>query len=381
MEYMRPNSSSVEPDIIYYNIDIINNKTQVVEGEKEPKAKFNETRDTPIIKNSNDYLFSIVRFTMDGCELPMFIPSMKHGGTVNDLVYSITLSAIVGGTTYTSDEINLIYVPKNNEVVPLTTDRQDLSSKYYWVQNYQQVVDMVNVAFTSAWANLAAKAGAGFAGVAPIMVFNEANTTFDIWYDITVFGELTTQKSKLYGNSDFYGLFRNYPGELVSSDPKFFYYYSEVMPEVDGTANTLTYSTVQYISMKQNFPSVSNIWSPIGSIVFSSTLVPVVSEEMGVPVVIGAGNNNISRDSRSAFQPVVSDIVLATDAPHDYLGFIEYLAAGEYRMQSFTSSNQAIRHVDMQIFWKHRLSGELYPVEMFNHSTVQIKIMFRKKHL
>jgi len=385
MEYLKPPTHSKEPDLVYYNLDIINNKTIVVVGGTDPKASFNESRDTPIIKNNSDYLFSIVRFTMDGCELPMFIPSMKTGGTVNDLVYSVTLTAEdVSGDAFTSDEINLIYVSQNSIEPPSSTDKQDLSSKYYWIQNYQQVVDMVNVAFETAWTNVKAKADAVhsgvFTGVAPKMVFNEANTTFDIWYDSTAFGSQSTQQSRLYANSDFYGLFKNYNGEKTGTDPQYFYYYSEIMPTIDGTSNELSYDGVDYIAMKQNFKSVNNIWSPIGSIVFSSTLIPVVQEEVAPPVIIGQGNNNISTDSRSAFQPIVSDIVLGLDAPHDYLGFIEYIPS-EYRMNSFTGANQEIRHIDMQIFWKHRLTGELYPIDMANQGSVSVKIMFRKKHL
>jgi len=31
------------------------------------------------------------------------------------------------------------------------------------------------------------------------------------------------------------------------------------------------------------------------------------------------------------------------------------------------------------VWWKNRLDGKLYPVQMFNLSSVSIKIMFRKR--
>jgi hypothetical protein len=33
------------------------------------------------------------------------------------------------------------------------------------------------------------------------------------------------------------------------------------------------------------------------------------------------------------------------------------------------------------VFWKFRLTGELFPINMFNLSSVSIKMMFRKKIL
>ena len=52
------------PDLVYYNCDIINNRT--TSGGIDPEVRFNETRDAPIIRDSSQYYFSIVRFTMNG---------------------------------------------------------------------------------------------------------------------------------------------------------------------------------------------------------------------------------------------------------------------------------------------------------------------------
>lgn len=43
-----------------------------------------------------------------------------------------------------------------------------------------------------------------------------------------------------------------------------------------------------------------------------------------------------------------------------------------------TASHDEIRNIDIQVFWKYRLTGELIPLSMFNASDVNIKMLFRK---
>lgn len=89
------------PDYVYYNADIINNTTQNTFGGqaiRDPQIRFNETRDTAIIRNAADYYFSIIRFTMDGAnrDLPLFIPNIAEGtgqNNVNLTTYAMAVSA------------------------------------------------------------------------------------------------------------------------------------------------------------------------------------------------------------------------------------------------------------------------------------------------
>jgi len=59
-----------EPDYIYYNADIVNNKTDDITfaglATPDPQIRFNETRDTALVKDSSQYHVSIIRITMNG---------------------------------------------------------------------------------------------------------------------------------------------------------------------------------------------------------------------------------------------------------------------------------------------------------------------------
>lgn len=137
-----------------------------------------------------------------------------------------------------------------------------------------------------------------------------------------------------------------------------------------------------YWRIEQEQPSDDSLWSPIGSIVFTSTLLPVKAEQVGPPVQLGAGNiGNSTATAQSAFQPIITDIALDTSVAGAgaYRSLIYYAPLAEYRLSDFGASKQPIRNVDVQVFWKCRLNSQLYPVQMFNLSSVSFKMMFKKK--
>jgi hypothetical protein len=137
-----------------------------------------------------------------------------------------------------------------------------------------------------------------------------------------------------------------------------------------------------YYLAQQDYSSTDSLWSPVSSIVFTSTLLPVKSEQTGAPVVLGIGNLGFSAPTvQSAFQPIITDISLDTSSgsADAYRRFIYYAPAAEYRLSDFSSSKQDVRNIDIQVFWKNRLDNQLYPVTMFNLSSVSIKVMFKHK--
>jgi hypothetical protein len=138
---------------------------------------------------------------------------------------------------------------------------------------------------------------------------------------------------------------------------------------------------VYYIA-QQDYSSTDSLWSPVSSIVFTSTLLPIRTEATGAPVVLGAGNLGFSQATvQSAFQPIITDISLDTSSGNAdaYRRFIYYAPSAEYRLSDFSSSKQDVRNIDIQVFWKNRLDNQLYPINMFNLSSVSIKVMFKHK--
>ena len=133
---------------------------------------------------------------------------------------------------------------------------------------------------------------------------------------------------------------------------------------------------------EQDYESNSSLWSPISSVIFTSTLLPIRPEQTGPPIILGQGNDaEAGGTAPSAFQPIITDIALPMNGgAADYRSFIYYAPSAEYRLSDTTPSKQDIRSIDVQVFWKNRLNNEFYPVTLFNLSSVSLKCMFRHKN-
>ena len=269
----------------------------------------------------------------------------------------------------------------------------------------------------------------------PVMKFVASESKFDIYLDSAGFGERLTTftpvpyaagppvvvglaehlQMRLFFNANMFGLYANYDNEYYNSPtiaglgavPDG--YVNEILPTnkafqniadfrlspytgvaplgytpvaLDGTAITPNMINRVFILAQQDYSSTDSLWSPCSSIVFTSTLLPIKSEATGAPVVLGAGNIGFSQATvQSAFQPIITDISLDTSSGNadSYRRFIYYAPSAEYRLSDFSSSKQDIRNIDIQVYWKNRLDNQLYPINMFNLSSVSIKVMFRHK--
>jgi hypothetical protein len=135
-----------------------------------------------------------------------------------------------------------------------------------------------------------------------------------------------------------------------------------------------------YWIAKQDYQSTGSLWSPVASIVFTSSLLPLKKEYSANPIRLGTTNTAGSTNSPSAFDPIISDMILDQrfDKAEGYRDFVLYEPTAEYRMVSMNASHEEIRNIDIQVSWRYRLTGELIPLSMYNCSDVTIKMLFRK---
>lgn len=163
-------------------------------------------------------------------------------------------------------------------------------------------------------------------------------------------------------------------------------FYTNIL---DYTNNALVPETERrtYWLAEQDIRSTDTLWSPIASLVFITTLLPIRAEQVGPPIVLNESNaaNPSAPVSQSAFQPIITDIAVDTSSSDNgaagYKTFIYYVPTAEYRLGDFGPSQQEIRNIDIQVFWKCRLNNELYPVSIPNGGTVHLKLMFRHREI
>jgi hypothetical protein len=320
---------------------------------------------------------------------------------------------------------------------------QDVSTRYYWVQTFQHWVNLCNTAidfenqslfnnFNLQWAGVAGNTPANnpfYDGALlpspgpsyakwlnafpnPVMNWVQSTGLFTMTYPsyyanpagyVPVAGA-TLQSASLWMNTNAFGLFANFPATYYNTTtgdgslpdgvvfPEGFAYKMEVeslnfggnvlLPaEIRPTPVSPAY-TGNWIVMTQETISTSTLWSPVESIVFLSNLLPLQNEDTAAPNTYGSGNiGNSSAVAQPAFQPIITDIAndLSAD-PFAWKKMLYYAPTAEYRMADFQNSKSEIKNIDIQVFWKNRLNNELYPVSMYNLSSVSIKIMFRKKN-
>lgn len=416
-----------DADNIYYSATIINNKSGLAGTyTKDPPVRFQETRDTPLVRDCSKYNFSIIRFTLNGpnLDLPLFIPVIRTGAAnpgndVDLTIYSITITLAVNNTTganpvvatlqYTSP---VIWVTQTQDtqlapVPPASTCQtgQDLSTRYYWCYDYTHWLDCVNTAFASAFTAVgglqaqfqAAWTAAGNAGVAPTlgttapqMTWNPSNYLFSLYADRYGFGgadrtsagSTADENATLYFNSNMMGMFAGFDNTFVnlsSERTNLVKIYQVLYQNIVSVASPPAPAAKSYWLMTQNYNSTTTLWSPVDSIVFVSNLLPLVFENVAEPIRFGEGNDNALQTDSGNFAPIITDIALTNQNGHDYRQFILYAPVAEYRMSSFQRGKAAINSIDIQVFWKNRLDGNLYPVNLYNGSSVSLKALFRRR--
>jgi len=324
--------------------------------------------------------------------------------------------------------------------------QQDITTDYYYVNTFTHFVSMfqttVETAYTLLYTQFAAQwaATAGLTDPFPFPTYanfkayvNEPQLTYDnksklfsIFADSDGFGTRITNFTpvpyvagvaspqtkptmRMFFNTNLYGLLNNFYSDYWNTtnlttenfpNPVPFGYTYEILFYNNFYQNVVDYRLAPYAGVpplgvvpiasqkvyyrqEQDYQSTGSLWSPIASIVFTTTLIPIKYEATGQPNVLGTGNlGDSAPTSLSAFQPIITDIALdtSTAGPEAYRQFTYYSPVAEYRMTDFGSSKQEIRNIDIQVFWKNRLDGNLYPINMYNLSSVSVKCLFRKKH-
>ena len=310
----------------------------------------------------------------------------------------------------------------------------------HWVDLVQNALESANLGCYNAWVASGGTgtytsyntAGSATSWVAtnptPVLSYNPNTNLFSIAYppsylslaDQTAVGYTavaTAPVMSLYFNVNMEGLLANFDNNYYNATTPFWrnaagvvetrWAHPNATPSAEtayplGFANEMVVKSINYgqnylfktpivsaaitgqrafILMTQDYLSNSTLWSPIESIVFTSALLPIQNESQAPPNALGAKNTgNSAATSQSAFAPIITDVALDLSSdPSGYRKMIYYAPSAEYRMSDFQNSKSDIRSIDIQVFWRNRLDNNLYPLSMFNLSSVSIKLMFRKK--
>jgi len=154
--------SAADPDYVFYNATIINNNQATAQNVDDPTMLFQDTRESPLVKDASQYVVSVENFTLNGITktLPVFIPQIQaNQSNPNLTIYTISfgLRLVVAGKTFITQATepviweselvgNGLYTP-----VPTTAVPRQVESPYYYCYTYSHWVRLVNKALARAW--------------------------------------------------------------------------------------------------------------------------------------------------------------------------------------------------------------------------------------
>jgi len=414
------------PDQVYYDLTITNFQSQ---NTLPPVFYYNEARTIPFINCPEDYYLSIVRFSVDTGTLPVFIPSIEPNQNDPDkTIYNITLTHVVGGTTYTSGATPIMFYPQDKSIpVPvapsLTSNKLQINdSGYYNVYSYQYLSYLVSVGFNQALANLVTAVIAGGdtmptydifylnnAGVAstfalpsddlpPLFQWDTSSDTGNIFtipqYDLNPAVNPTlsgNQPIRIFFNAPLYYLFQSFPATIFG----YSIFGGNENFQIDvvnqGGLNTVLitpplYDTiggssptdpkplsVPYITVYQETSTIGNL-SPISAIVFTSNTMPITPNQVSTPIVLNDTQQIGFQGNNANIANIITDLVSETGA---YRPSLVYTPNAQYRLVTL-NGNRPLTNLDVQIFYRLR-NSELVPFRLASGGSVTLKIAFLKK--
>ena len=369
----------------YYDVDIVNYDTS---GTNAPvRLALSEVRNSQILIHPENYFFSIVRFrTSTGC-LPLMIPEVEIGSDdINKLAYSITLAyRLTTGETLEYKQ-NLIYVPQNLTAPlpppPLTS--QNVTSEYYYIYNFQYFIVLVNQAFINAFNGLKAlviAAGESLpSNIPPFMEWDPIDCLAILDCDILGYGDNLVSPILIYFNSSMFNLFQSFQafnlGYNVTNGKNY-----QIMVYNNNNTNILNQQGgTNLIQMFQDY-STSSLWNPVSSIVFTTSMIPILSQLVGLPKIYNSDTQLISSGNNSNISNTLTDFVIDLVKGTESKPNVVYTPSGAYRLIDMTGGGaQSFASIQISAYWKDKF-GNLHEMTLRSGDSCSIKLMFRLKEL
>jgi hypothetical protein len=367
----------IEPTHNFFDLNMVNNDTT---GNGEAKnLSFNETRNNPLINNAEDYYLSVVRFNVDTPTLPLFIPQVQlNQNDPNVLVYSITLKWAPTGVE--SDLTKIIFESQNPfEPAPSPpSQKQDLKSEYYYVNNFQHFIKMVNKGFTDALASLKINEPLVPAGVNdPFLEINPTTGNVILNGEEGFFDEANPNKIEIYFNGALFTLFSSLEGKSQKGGDMSNGKNHLMTIRNINKGNIYNVNGINYLQSYGEYPTTP-LWNPVSAIVFSASLVPIVPEQVSQSIVFNSEIDPSSLGGNNAeISNTLTDLIIPLKSGTETKPTVSYAPTAEYRLIDLMGHNP-IKGIQVQCFWKDKYGG-LHPFKLASGCSASMKILFRKK--
>jgi hypothetical protein len=364
---------------LYYNMTLSNVDGENVENINQ--LMFQDRRDQPIINKISDYKMSIVRFELSTWCLPVLYFQTRTGSNdADEGCYSLTLEYQNGGALTTGNPERVFFIPQDKSKIkppPPNTYPYGVETfnEYYYVYNFNNFIDMVNDTLELAFTKLQALVGLPLATAKkPVLVWND-DLTATLYTELDYYDITKPQHIKIYFNRPLYSLFNSFPSYKFSPTSDGKHYQILTNPRDGINCVTMTeYGPSVLIKTDQEF-ATNESWSPIDSIVFTTTM-PVVSSLESNPTIYQNGVQLKLGKTYNNSQTIISDF---QTSDFNYRSTIYYTPTAEFRWISFLNNDIPLTEITVYGYIKDRF-GIIRPYYLPSNSHASIKILFQRIH-
>ena len=131
-----------------------------------------------------------------------------------------------------------------------------------------------------------------------------------------------------------------------------------------------------YLQMPQEISTISNM-TPLESIVFTSTSLPIHPSLSSAPKVISSTNKSSSSNGLPNITNVLTDFQIALSATNHYKPVIANAPQGKYRLIDMYG-NRDLSRIDLQVYWKDK-KGVLHPMLLHPGCSASVKFLLRHR--
>lgn len=319
---------------VYLDLNITNVKDESTE------LVFNQTRANPVLNHPQHYFLSVVRFTLETANLPVFIPQIDTiSGNPNKTIYEFSQ---YNGATIGSDFVT--YVPCNNSL-------GILDPSYYYVYSYQNWVKMMNTTIASFWV-----------GITPFFEFDVETSLLKLYFPLASH----TAGEKLGINNQLRTLLDTFPMSKINGT-----WYIDTIYTL---TNKVTLGVVDFLVINQESTTIP-LLNPIQNITFLTSLIPISNSLSQPPVIKGQNSNDYVN---SNITPILTDFVVDVSNASTYKTSVVYNPTAEYRLLDLTRCGTPLISIDIRAVWKDKY-GNFHRIFLDSGCSANIKLMFRKK--
>lgn len=364
-------------DNVYYNITISNLENK--DNYAPQPIEFTSTRNQSIIDDPSSYYCSVVRFLINGAELPIFSFQIQGGQTQTNEnlgIASVTLKYMAN-----ESQQYLVYIPYSNFPPPPPPSAniptyKPYDSAYYYVYEYQQYVDIINNALNAAFGAIPHppdKPGKPVCAP-PYMIFNINDQKFSVVAPRDYYEDILPDNERI-------DIFFNFP--LINDFQGFNvkWNYNKITPNGKDVQiiiknvynNEYTPPNVavsyppNYLINTQQFNAITAL-NIFNSIIISSDSLPVESEYLSL--INNNGNNTLFK-TLTDFQPLLR-------SSGEFKGIFQYIPT-IYRLIDMNST-LSLSYITIKVYWSDRF-GNIRPLYQPYGSACSIKLLFVKKYL